>query len=388
MQFSGDLGNRGRLADIISLCEPRFEPGRHGFQVGNNLLKAHVDLRDAAGARALIEKLYAQRRLDWKQGLEYWEGEIDKLDKPSGPLQPDVRPTIELLLMEAPFWEGEGAPLGGLLPPKPQEMPSVTFMYGSVDKPSEHGDAIVRQNADAIGRLSRGLPALLAEETAIRTSARARLMVPWVQDGGFALAGSPWNAPDLAPHAGSGYLALMHIEASASPWQVRLSLYRIGAEEAMETWSSEADEADPGDAIQWLLAETVRQVVARLGATEVSARELPSGLGLPRSEMLPRYVVALDQALAVGCSQLPSSTLSSERSIFDNLLYMAVEEPANIRLRFQLLQALRYEARRRADIVDEYQARVMRLMREHPLPERFAEVGDKVVRGLFSQPLH
>src|SRR3981081_64522 len=57
-QVSGDLGNRGRLAEIIELCAPRFDVQLHGLTVGNNLIKAYVDLGEAGKARAIVEQLY------------------------------------------------------------------------------------------------------------------------------------------------------------------------------------------------------------------------------------------------------------------------------------------------------------------------------------------
>jgi tetratricopeptide (TPR) repeat protein len=44
MQMSGDLGNAGYLADAIRLAGPCFDPVFHGLKVGNNLIKANLDL--------------------------------------------------------------------------------------------------------------------------------------------------------------------------------------------------------------------------------------------------------------------------------------------------------------------------------------------------------
>jgi len=44
MQISGDLGNHGYLAELLELSEPHFVPELHGLQVGNNLIKAHLEL--------------------------------------------------------------------------------------------------------------------------------------------------------------------------------------------------------------------------------------------------------------------------------------------------------------------------------------------------------
>ena len=57
------------------------------MQVGNNLLKAYVDLRDSTSARRILDQLYAQQRPDWRDQLLFWEREIDKLDKGYKPVE-------------------------------------------------------------------------------------------------------------------------------------------------------------------------------------------------------------------------------------------------------------------------------------------------------------
>src|SRR5258708_8837157 len=44
MQMSGDLGNAGHLPELLNLTEPHFDVHVHGLPVGNNLIKAHLDL--------------------------------------------------------------------------------------------------------------------------------------------------------------------------------------------------------------------------------------------------------------------------------------------------------------------------------------------------------
>jgi tetratricopeptide (TPR) repeat protein len=76
MQISGDLGNRGHLDRIIELCAAHFDPPEHGIAVGNNLIKAYIDLGDRARAKAIIAQLRALGRADWHDNLAYWENEL------------------------------------------------------------------------------------------------------------------------------------------------------------------------------------------------------------------------------------------------------------------------------------------------------------------------
>lgn len=76
MQMSGDLGGHGLLEDLLQLAEPRFVPEIHGLQVGNNLIKANVDLGRIEAAASILNQLYAIKRPDWKESLAFWDTAI------------------------------------------------------------------------------------------------------------------------------------------------------------------------------------------------------------------------------------------------------------------------------------------------------------------------
>ena len=73
MQLSGDLGNRGHTELLVRLTQPRFDVVAHGLTVGNNLLRAYLELGMFAEARKLLEQLYSQQRPDWRDQLNDWE---------------------------------------------------------------------------------------------------------------------------------------------------------------------------------------------------------------------------------------------------------------------------------------------------------------------------
>lgn len=75
-QISGDLGNNGHLDRIIELCAPLYDVSQHGMAVGNNLIKAYIELGEFPKARAIIEQLRSQDRGDWNDDLIYWENEL------------------------------------------------------------------------------------------------------------------------------------------------------------------------------------------------------------------------------------------------------------------------------------------------------------------------
>lgn len=77
-QMSGDLGIHGRLTEALELTEPHFVPELHGLQVGNNLIKANIELGHLQRARQILNQLRTQSRPDWRPHLEHWDSEIER----------------------------------------------------------------------------------------------------------------------------------------------------------------------------------------------------------------------------------------------------------------------------------------------------------------------
>lgn len=77
-QMSGDLGMQGLFPELVELTEPYFIPEVHGLQVGNNLIKANMELGHLHRARQILNQLKMQPRPDWEPHLNYWQTEIER----------------------------------------------------------------------------------------------------------------------------------------------------------------------------------------------------------------------------------------------------------------------------------------------------------------------
>ena len=369
MQISGDLGNNGLLKEMTEICSPLFDAKEHGLQVGNNLIKAYVDLRESPNARHILEQLYAQQRPDWRDHLLFWEREIDKLDKGYGPVEESAKIEVELLTLDGPIWARSGTPFSEMLPAKAEDAVKVAFFCGSVEMPpTGHGDKMVSQPTDAVGRFSRGLPLFLAERIHIKTSASATTIVPWLKRGGFVLAGGPWTPDALAMlKQKPDYAVLLHVIAIKEPWQAKFSIVRLIDQKAVAEWEQTVDPKDSASGVNAIAKRTLSELQA---AAQVSIQPAVDSLFPPTVAMLPYYVAALEQALAVFCSALAPDTrpfLYAERSIIDSLLDLCLRETDNVTMRMLLLSTVEREARARPDIAQEYRERLERLQREHPL---------------------
>ena len=99
--------------------------------------------------------------------------------------------------------------------------------------------------------------------------------------------------------------------------------------------------------------------------------ESNSALGTPPPELLPGYLAAIEQALAVGLAARQAggeSFLHQERSIFDHLFDVAMQGDQLLRPRMLLVNALENQARRRPDIAREYMEKLALLQQRHALP--------------------
>lgn len=77
-QMSGDLGIHGCLKELMELTEPYFLPEVHGVEVGNNLIKANINLGHLQRARQILNHVRTLARPDWTAHLDYWDAEIER----------------------------------------------------------------------------------------------------------------------------------------------------------------------------------------------------------------------------------------------------------------------------------------------------------------------
>lgn len=366
MQISGDLGNAGHLDQLLDVCSPRFDPAIHGMQVGNNLIKANLDLGRTDEARRLVEQLYARRRPDWQETLLGWERRIQEAESHDGPVDAPV--ALGIMAVEQPLWALGTLGFDALLPPKEAQAPRLTFVCGTAETGAK--DTQVRlQRTDAIGQVTRTFPLYLAEELYLATSAATRTLIPFVEPNGVALVGAPWTLEALDKVcSGSDVVVLLHIDARAAPWQLKFSACLWATKAAIAGWTIPLTLENPLPAVQSALDRLITELrglpglnIQPVGSTPQWALREHAGI----------YTAVLEQALLVALNSSATSgkpAIWGERSMLDRLLQVAITTPANPRPRLLLLNTVQKEGRRRPDIVREYLDKLSLLQQRHPLP--------------------
>lgn len=370
MQMSGDLGNSGHLDEIIRLTSPYFDPSYHGLQVGNNIIKANLELGRLDEARQVLKQLYAQRRPDWKQTLNYWDTELAKAETARKAAASDRDLSVSLLSIEGPLWMRDGSPFAALLAPKSKDAIQIA-VFGSTALLPHVPEKPALQLADSPGRLSRSIPLLIAETVHLTTDATGIALIPWAQGNGFALFGKPYDDNALCEMSGKGekpdYVVGVTLDATLPLWKLNFRLVRRADRQRMAEASVDTNVED----LTTLIEEVFRELKNLLSSHAcVAMKSPPDWYFVPRGHDGPDYLLRLEQQLTVACQNLDflkGGGLYGEREIVEGILQLCVNQPTNPTVRMLYAQTLRLMKKARPEILAEYKDKTARLRDQYPI---------------------
>ncbi len=349
MQMSGDLGNHGQLVELLKRTTPLFDVAAHGLMVGNNLIKANVDLGRLDHARAIVDRLYALKRPDFQQTLAFWDNEIAKA-RVAGATSPLPAPlSLKMLSFQGPIWLPPGSPAASLFAGKDPEAVVVCFLGSTLEK-QEVAQAQL-QLADAPGRFVRAVPLFLCEQLHLRTDAAGQTMQPWIAPGSFALFGKPWETELAIDQAkacrpAGDYLVISHLDLTAEPHVLSFRLLRAIDGSLLGSGSCPIDLARPEPLLEFAeqMLMSICQHAAVERVTQGAAYRVPGGANFGD------YLLRIEQTLAVRASAgAPAEFLSGERELISGILHLCLREPDNPTPRIVLLESLRHAGGAAAD---------------------------------------
>ena len=391
MQLSGDLGNNAHLPEILRLVSPHFDLTHHGLQVGNNLIKTHVDLGQLDAAQALLVQLYAQKRPDWQQTLAFWDTEIAKARSEVASVGLTATPKTTTVVIDGPLWLRASSPAVSLITAKTAGAVIVACLGSSFTRADVSSGKIRMQLADVPGRVSRALPLYLAEQLHLRTDAIGRVLQPWVQEahGGFVLCGAPWSDEQAVVQARGGsepadYVALVHIDGSSTPWTITLRFLRTIDSTLLGTATTTLTPGNSQPGFDVLAADLLRLVTAH---AQVRKFDLPDIYQVPCGNDFAQYQLRLEQALTVFLAATDGVTagfLNGEREVVNGNLQLCLNHPRNPTPRLLLAQTLTNLKKVRPDIVAEFKDKVALLQKEKPLFEPTQEMTQKILNEVFA----
>jgi tetratricopeptide (TPR) repeat protein len=373
MQMSGDLGKHGYLRELLDLTEPPFVPELHGLQVGNNLIKSHLDLGEIESARKILDQLYALKRPDYKQSLSFWDTEIAKARIELTSVPEQVPLDVAIATVDGPVWLKPSSPGAELFTSKPQDAPVISFLGFSADVPSK-SEHVRFQMADAAGRMSRAFPLFLAEQVWFKTTARVQTLAPWVtgKSSGFVLSGVPWRNEDAAMYSlrapmKSDFVIVIHLKAESEPWTIELQLIRSSNGENLGELRASFQSANP----EYAVLDVVRRLLLLIaGPVRLENRTPPALYQVPTGKNFPTYLLRLEQLLAVRCAGMEgisASFLNGEREIIDGNLHLCVACPDNVVTRLLFAMTLFAMKRVHPNLIEEFKGKIILLQQKKPL---------------------
>jgi hypothetical protein len=171
--ISGDLGSLGHVRPIIELVAPRYIADRHGAAPGFNLLQAYIAVRDPVPAQHLLDILFSLQRPELEERLYGFSNAVsDLMLNASLPTEASATGATgnhqarkaSLVTISKPIWYYGLEPLAAqILPPKAGKLRRVSFAQLALPGGYPDFTEAMGRPEDELGRLSRALPAWLAE---------------------------------------------------------------------------------------------------------------------------------------------------------------------------------------------------------------------------------
>lgn len=365
LTISGELGNAGRIAELVDLAEPHYDPAVHGPQVGLNLLQAYLRLGRLDDGEALLDRLYALNLPPFKQHLDAMAGQYQERRRQTTGSRAVDESELQIgqVAFDLPIWMYGLRDPQWLFSPKAAGARKVTFlMLGKALSGVEQAE---EQREDDIGRLSRAIPLYLAESVHEWTPAHAQSLVAVVMGGGPVVfgaqdaAGERETAAQLAGH--TDMLVQGSIASADGVWTIDMGIWDTARLELIGREVVSADQAG----FEAALLELEGKVLARLGG----ARTLPHDriYTRPTLEQMQPYLNALAQSLMLGLvanGMVPKNAMWGERNMLEWPLRMALHWPGHEVPKAMYLSGISHAARYHSDVLGEFEERSFALLRE------------------------
>jgi tetratricopeptide (TPR) repeat protein len=376
-QMSGDLGQHGHLPEILSIVSPHFDPNIHGLAVGNNLIKAHLDLGQLDAARAIVERLYSFKRPDWQKSLAFWDAEIAKTQVGVAGVGMKAPLKTTTVVIDGPLWLRASSAAAPLRPTKAEHAVIVACLGSSFSRADTSSGEARIQMVDAPGRVSRALPLYLVEQLHLRTDAIGRVLIPWVQQegqGAFMFCGAAWSNEQAVTQARGGeqpadYVAVLHLDGTSTPWEGTLRFLRTIDGKLLGTTAAAISIEDSQPGFDTLAGALFQLCVAH---AQVHPSATPDFYQVPTGPDFGYYQLRLEQALAASLASLnglATGFLHGERDIILGNIDLCLRHPTNPTPRLVLVQTLAHLKKVHPGLVLEFKDKVALLQKENPLAE-------------------
>jgi tetratricopeptide (TPR) repeat protein len=370
--ISGDLGKEGYTEQALGMTSQFYEAKVHGLAVGNNLIKAALDLGRMGEAKRLLEALQELAQPGWAATLNFWESEIHRKELEAKAPVKDAK--VSAFWIEGPGWSPTGSAGRSLFEGPEGRRGKLVFLGSTVSVAEGAADHeyFKGQLPDAAGRLSRSVPLLLAEESFAQLDFDVASLLLWVDGAGFAVTGGPWSQADAAKYArDAGAVAAVVTHLQHTMTGADLSLQVIRAEEVQQNeppFVMPMTFAHAGEAVSGVWSKLQVDLVRLFGAA--GKRRHADRYVVPYGVAMGEYLLRLEQLLAVRCAGMegaPAAFLSGEREIVQGEIALVANWPQSLPVRLMLHETLLRLKKLNPAVVAEVEPQVRRLHERYPM---------------------
>jgi tetratricopeptide (TPR) repeat protein len=362
--ISGDLGNAGQVPLMVELIAPVLDLQKHDARAGLNLLQAYVQLREPQAGEALLSKLYTLNLPPFKQHLDRYAQEFQRLrDEAYTPAAIDPK-ALEVVMVpyDRPVWMYGLRDPSWLFTNKDPAAKKVVFLSFTYQMSADAQAQQQRENA--AGRLSRVLPMYLAESMHVWSDLQGVVMIPVARGGGPVLFGADNNDEQTVRSFESAGDFIVHgsLGEREGRWHAVCRIWSVAGADwiAREELSA---------SMQELGAEVLKleqRILAALGNTRATPVE--AWYERPAEKLVDPYLMGLGQSLTLSliANQLmPKEGLWGERNLIEWWLRMALGAPTAHVPRLAYLAAIANAAEYGSPLLEEFAVRTRELMKDN-----------------------
>lgn len=372
LHITGELGKAGQLVPLVRLAGGRFDPTRHSLAVGNNLIKAYIDLGEFDHASSVLDAMHARQRPDWTDALGYWSAELDKARLAARPeVNPDVL-DVRLVSSTAPIWLPESSPASEFIAPSVRVDVQLVFAGSTIAHTVEPSHA-KPEPVDLEGRLSRSLPLLLAEHAYFHTGAACSVLTPRLTQPmpSFALFSSQLDLDDLAASVTGvadrpSYFVTTHLEQIPAGFVVHVRLARAINGHVLARHVLAIDLEDPQSACDQLREWVLTQLQSHASLERLSP---PAAYVTPTQAWFADYMLRLEQLHAMQLlASVSGAYIINPREILRGMIHHCLSHQSNAVMRLLLLETALCMQQDLPAVSTEFCSKITKLHKQYPLP--------------------
>lgn len=329
VQITGDLGNAGRIKELVDIILPVYKLQTHGPYAGINLLQALIASGRNQDAAAIMGQL---KELN-DPGLDtVLAGLAARMVKPAAAPAPLAAPKpgaameVGAVPLIKPLWTVGLYDPDWLLPPlKSDAVKIAIFSLADQRRPEKKDSEQTRADAHP---LTRSLPVFLAEALRLWSDASTMCIVPVAKGLGPMLPSGPWPLPQMItscpPHFAPDFVVCGALTRGSRGCKVELHVFRVKDKQPIKTLRIGVPDdftGAPAGALRDLLA-----CLAGVGVQPVQSTRLP------QPGDLDAYAACLDRLLLqtlAGVGLLDPARLGNPDAIIDFYFKRAEAESAS-----------------------------------------------------------